>query len=154
MSDDQTIQQETPSLHLLIRKKIKATPERLFEAWTRPEQLMKWWGPKGVVCSEAEVELRVGGRYRIANQMPDGSVIWISGQFMQIIPPEKLVYTWGSGEEVKEESQLVTVRFERLNGETEVIVLHERIPNKESQAMHEHGWLGCLDGLVEYLQEE
>ncbi len=63
-----------PTPPLVVRRTIKAGPERVFEAWTRPELLLAWWGPRPVRCSGAEVDLRVGGRYRIDNQLPDGAL--------------------------------------------------------------------------------
>src|SRR5216683_3839213 len=79
---------------LVIRKTIRAKAERLFAAWTIPAQLKLWWGPQGVKCIDAEVDLRPGGRYRIANQLPDGKILWITGEFEVIEAPRKLVYTW------------------------------------------------------------
>ena len=58
----------TATVTLVVRKWIRATPERSFDAWTTPLALRKWWGPEGVECTEAEVDLRVGGHYRIANR--------------------------------------------------------------------------------------
>ena len=68
-------------LSLAVRRVVRAAPERVFDAWTRPEELRRWWGPNGLVCTEAHVDLRVGGRYRIANLFPDGNVLWICGEF-------------------------------------------------------------------------
>jgi uncharacterized protein YndB with AHSA1/START domain len=79
---------------LEVRKTIRATPQRLFDAWTQPAMLREWWGPKGVQCIEAEIDLRVGGRYRIANRFPDDRVIWIASEFEPIEPPSILVYSW------------------------------------------------------------
>jgi uncharacterized protein YndB with AHSA1/START domain len=137
---------------LVVRKTIRATPERLFAAWTEPEQLKQWWGPPSVNCVDAQVDLRVGGRYRIANQLPDGKVLWITGEFKLIEPPRKLVYSW-SIEPGSSAAELVTVLFEpHPAGGTEVIILHERIPNKTARDTHELGWQGCLDGLAAYLR--
>ena len=136
---------------LIVRKFIRATPERLFAAWTEPEQLKKWWGPRSVTCVDAEVDLRVGGHYRIGNQFPDGNVVWISGEFQVIEPPHKLVFTWSIGPE-SQAAELVTILFEpKAAGATEVIVVHERIPSKTARDTHEQGWFGCLDGLAKYL---
>jgi uncharacterized protein YndB with AHSA1/START domain len=136
---------------LVVRRIIQAKPERLFKAWTEPDQLKKWWGPQSVKCVDAEVDLRVGGHYRIANQFPDGNVLWISGEFQLIEPPHKLVYTWRV-EPAQEAAELVTVLFEpRAAGATEVVVVHERIPNKTTRDRHEQGWFGCLDGLAKYI---
>ena len=138
-----------PELELVVRRLIAATPERLFDAWTDPQQLVRWWGPMGVRCSDASVDLRVGGEYRIANALPDGSTVWIRGVFEEIDPPHRLVYSWLLDHSTRAER--VTVRFEACGAQTEVIVLHERLADEHSRAMHEQGWVGCIDGLVEYL---
>jgi len=57
---------------LEVRKVVRASPERLFSAWTDADQLRRWWGPIGATCPTAHVDLRVGGRYRIENRFPDG----------------------------------------------------------------------------------
>jgi uncharacterized protein YndB with AHSA1/START domain len=102
----------TAQLALVVRRTIKAPVARVFEAWTQPDQLRRWWGPRPITCSDATVDLRVGGAYRIGNQLPDDSVLWISGEFEVIEPPNRLVYTWhveGKAERALERS--VTVRF-------------------------------------------
>jgi uncharacterized protein YndB with AHSA1/START domain len=135
---------------LVVRRMIRATQERLFQAWTQPAQLKQWWGPESVTCIAAEVDLRVGGRYRIGNQFSDGSVVWITGKFQIIEPPHQLTYIWQI-EDSSGPSELVTVRFEARVGGTEVIIPHERIPDRTKRDRHEQGWFGCLNGLVEYL---
>lgn len=137
------------TLELIIRRTIAATPEFLFAAWTEPERLRAWWGPAGVVCEAAEVDLRVGEQYRIANRMLDGAMVWIAGRFEQIDPPRELIYSWGMGAPDAARER-VTVRFEARARATEVIVLHERLADEPSRAMHSHGWAGCLDGLTKY----
>ena len=134
------------SISLIVRRTIRATPERIFAAWTTPEQLVQWWGPSDVSCPSAEVDLRVGGRYRLANRTPDGSVIYISGEFVRVTPPRELVYTWAL-EPASGPPEQVTVRFDPVDGGTEVVVVHERIPSEPARVSHEHGWNGCLDGL-------
>ncbi len=136
---------------LVVRRKISAAPERLFDAWTRPEELQKWWGPRGVICVAAQVDLRVGGLYRIANQFPDGKVIWITGEFEIIERPSRLAYTW------KLESQAgpverVMVTFKGSGTNTEVVVRHERIAEVLVRERHEQGWRACLSGLAAYAE--
>jgi len=151
MADYKSAEEEQPNLvSLVVRRIIRSTPERLFEAWTQPNQLKQWWGPDGVTCIAAEIDLRVGGRYRIANQFPDGSIVWIIGEFQIIDPPHRLSYTWQI-EESSGSPELVNVRFEPRDGATEVIVTHTRIPDRTTRNRHEQGWRGCLDGLAEYL---
>lgn len=140
------------SLTLIVRRTVRAAPERLFAAWTNPEHLRGWWGPAHARCAGAEVDLRIGGAYRIGNRLPDGSVLWIVGTFEHIDPPRALVYSWrlDPGPNTLER---VTVRFEARGADTEIIVLHERIAGEAMRADHEQGWRGCLDGLVAWLAE-
>lgn len=140
----------TEGIVLVVRRTMRARAERVFDAWTRPEHLRAWWGPKPVTCCGAEVDLRVGGRYRIDNALPDGSVVSIEGEFREIQPHRRLVYTWRMGQASKE-SSLVTVRFEERGEMTEVVVVHEQIANQEVRDSHEKGWNGCLDGLAEFV---
>jgi len=148
------------ALTLLARRTIAASPERLFAAWTEPAQLRQWWGPEQVTCEAAEMDLRVGGRYRLANQFPDGSVWWISGTFETIVAPRLLIYSWelsagdlspGAEPPPAQAAERVIVRFEPRGDATEVIVQHERIADETARISHEKGWFGCLDGLAEYL---
>lgn len=145
----------TGSLHLVVRRTIRASPERLFSAWTQPEQLMQWWGPRGVRCTHAEMDLRVGGLYRLANQLPDdGGIIWIVGEFIEVTAPRRLIYSWRREDaEVNTPMERVTVDFVAVAEGTEVRVLHERLLNDTVRAGHAHGWAGCLDGLEEFVQQ-
>jgi uncharacterized protein YndB with AHSA1/START domain len=135
---------------LVIRRRIDAVAERVFDAWTRPEHLRHWWGPEGVRCPEASVDLRPGGAYRIANEFEDGRVLWISGEFEVVEPPRKLVYSWRL-EPWRGEPERVTVSFEPMGDATEVVVTHERISDAKVREEHEAGWQGCLAGLEKYL---
>jgi uncharacterized protein YndB with AHSA1/START domain len=143
-----------PSVTLIVRKTIRATPDRLFDAWTRPEELKQWWGPQSVTCIDATVQLEVGGTYRIANQFPNGDVVWITGEYEIIDRPHRLVYTWRvspSAGASAGPSERVTVTFEPHGATTEVTVTHERIASIPVRNLHEQGWHGCLDKLAEYV---
>ena len=135
------------SVALVVRRTIRASADQLFDAWTTPEQLRAWWGPRPVTCSGAEVDLRVGGRYRLQNALPDGSTVVIEGEFRVVERPSRLVYTWRMGANENAEESLVTVRFEARGEATDVIVIHEQIPSEAVRQSHESGWVGCLDGL-------
>jgi uncharacterized protein YndB with AHSA1/START domain len=139
-------------LSLVARRVIAATPEFLFNAWTRPDQLMMWWGPKSVRCSHAEVDQRVGGRFRIGNTFPNGSIVWIIGEFEVFEPPRKLVYSWRIDSSAAP-AERVTVRFEPCAEGTEVIVVHDKITDMTVRAAHEQGWQGCLEGLAAFARQ-
>jgi uncharacterized protein YndB with AHSA1/START domain len=133
---------------LTVRRRIAAPPERLFTYWTEPAHLARWWGPAGVTCESATVDLRVGGAYRIGNRFADGTMLWISGVFEVIEPPRQLVYSWRLGHAGAVER--VTVTFTLVGDSTEVVVVHERIADAQTRSGHERGWKACLDGLAAY----
>ena len=134
---------------LVVRTLIAGSPEAVFRLWTEPEHLMRWWGPSGATCPEAHVDLQVGGAYRIANRFPDGQIVWVHGIYEVIEPSVRLEFTWGVGLE-EAASERVIVSFKASGNDTEVIIIHQRIPDEASRAGHENGWLGCLAGLQEY----
>ena len=138
------------STRLTVRRTIRTSQERLFDAWTQPDQLMRWWGPTGVVCIAAEVDLRVGGQYRIGNRLPNNDLLWIDGEFELIDRPRELIYSWRIGP-ASRPAERVRVRFMLQGSMTEVIIEHEKILTAEIRDQHQHGWVGCLDGLVKYL---
>ena len=96
-------------MRLEVRRVIRASPAALYQAWLSPEQLRRWWGPPSVACIHAEVDARVGGSYRLDNQLPNGTVVVIRGEFLTLTPPSELRYTWRVEPSVGEE--LVCVRF-------------------------------------------
>ena len=148
--------QTQPAEHTVqIRKTFHAGQQALFRAWTDPQALMKWFGPKGVQTTIADVDLSVGGAYRIVMLDPDGNTIEHGGEYREIKNPDKLVFTWvlrnqaceGSANEDAE--TLVTLHFRRLSEHTtELTLLHEYLPSEKARAGHEFGWnssLECLD---------
>jgi len=136
-------------LTLEVRRTVAAPPARVFAAWTDPALLVRWWGPPGVACPEAHVDLRVGGAWSIANDTPGGTV-WLRGTFEVIEAPERLVYTW-SVDGSPAAAERVTVRFEPVGTSTEVVVVHEKIVGEATKAEHAVGWGGCLSGLERLL---
>ena len=80
---------------VVVRRVIRARPERVFRSWTDPAELRRWWGPDGFTCPEATVDLRTGGTYRLVMQPPgDGPLMSVTGTYQRIDPPSLLVYTW------------------------------------------------------------
>jgi len=132
---------------LRISRVIKADPETVFRAWTEPEQLRQWSAPEGATVKAAQVDLRVGGRYRISMQTSEGDYN-ATGVYREIDRPSRLVYTWSWEEKEHDVGEtLVTVEFNEVGGSTEVILVHELFPNSEAKASHEDGWGSCLNRL-------
>lgn len=133
---------------LVITRTYAAPREKVFRAWTEPEELKKWWAAgTGFITTIAEVDLRVGGRYRLGMKPPDKDVVHVvGGVYREVQRPSRLVYTWtwedGDGTET-----LVTVDFHDKGSSTEVILTHKDFASQESRDQHAHGWAGCLDSL-------
>ena len=135
---------------LEIRRVIPAARERVFDAWTQAKELDRWSAPSPMT-PRAEVDLRVGGRYRIVMRGPDGVERSVGGVYRVIERPSKLVYTW-KWEESPMADSIVTVEFHDRGRETEVILRHEGLTDADSRGRHEHGWNGCFDNLVELMR--
>jgi len=133
---------------LEVSRLIRADQHRVFSAWTDPALIVQWWGAGGVICTEAELDLAVGGTYRFANQTPDGMTMWITGTFNRVDPPLALSYTWAM-EPISHDTEysLVEVSFDEVTDGTLVTVVQTQIPSEEARLTHVQGWLGCLEGL-------
>lgn len=138
---------------VVVRRHIRAKPDRVFAAWTEPEQLVRWWGPPGTECTEAYIDLRVGGQFRLANKLPDGNVVWISGTYEEVESPRRLRHTWLVEAMPGAVASTVSITFDANNGGTDVVISHENIANAELRDSHESGWIGCLDCLATLLAE-
>jgi uncharacterized protein YndB with AHSA1/START domain len=137
----------TDATVLRLERTFAAPRQRVFDAWTDPEVLRRWWGAgPDWECPVADVDLRVGGRYRLTMRNPDGDEHTVGGEYQEIRPPERLVYTW-AWEDMDAPASLVTVAFSEDAGRTTVVVAHSGLGTEGSRAQHEHGWNGCLANL-------
>jgi uncharacterized protein YndB with AHSA1/START domain len=144
-----------PDRQLTIRRTIKAPRQRVFEAWTRTEHLQKWWRCNPAWSTEvAQVDLRVGGKYRLGMRDPQQERAFVcGGEFTEIRAPEKLVFTWSWEPPGMEVGQtLVTVEFFDRGDATELVLTHERFPNAAAAGEHTKGWSGCLDCLAALME--
>ncbi len=152
----------TTTLHL--SRTFTAPREKVFQAWTQPEALKRWYAPADDFATPvAEVDLRVGGRYRIEMKDPQGKSHVVTGVYREITPPEKLVFTFGweggqgcGGEQVGDIGEtVVTIVFEaQKQGQgiaTKVTLTHEFFPTSEIRDKHSMGWTGCLARLAKIL---
>lgn len=135
---------------LSVSRIIKAERARVFAAWTTPDAVRQWWGPPPFTCPTADIDLRVGGAYRLANLGADGETIWISGVFTRVEVPAALSYTWTLSTQSTEPS-LVHVSFLDHPEGTEVLIHHERFADPKVRDQHAEGWPGCLDKLCVFL---
>ncbi len=142
-------------ISLKVTKTINAPRERVFAGWTQPELLHQWWGAhESFSAPIAEVDLKVGGKYRFGMLEPGKGAPYVAyGVYKEVVPPAKLVFTWtfekmaGDDPDFVPAETLVTVEFIQKDGATEVVLTHERFPDEHMRDEHQAGWGGCLEGL-------
>jgi uncharacterized protein YndB with AHSA1/START domain len=131
-----------------ITRVLNASRERVFSAWTDPAQLAQWFAPAHGFTITATNDLRRGGSYNIAMRNPAGVLHTASGKYMEILPPERLVFTWTWLQNTPEATDtLVTVVLRDLAGKTELTLVHTQFPTAEAAQQHEQGWTGCISHL-------
>lgn len=126
-----------------VVKQMAARPAKVYAAWTQPDLLAKWWGPK----AEAEVDLRVGGRFRLAMTFGSEPMAAV-GTYLEILPQQRLVFTFNWEGSPAEEETRVTVEFRPVAGGTEVVVTHDGFATQPLAENHKQGWNDCEDRLV------
>lgn len=136
-------------LMLRIERTFRAPARAVFDAWTSTEVLRRWW-PAGPDWDTpvVEVDVRVGGRLRLVMRRPDGQEFGGSGEYLEITPPERLVFTWTWDGQEQEDRQLVEVDFqEGPDGTTTVVLTNRGLRDEESRRSHEEGWQASFDNL-------
>lgn len=150
---------------LLITRIFDAPRELVWKAWTEPEPMMRWWGPKGFTSPACNIDLRVGGVYLYCMRSPEGRDYWSTGVYREIVEPERIVCTdsfadekgnvvpathYGMPDDIPLE-MLVTVTFEDLDGKTRMTLRHEGLPTGEMSDGAQQGWSESFDKLAEAL---
>ena len=130
-----------------IERTVAAPAERVFRAWTDPEQLIQWLSPSP--DGSAEVDLHVGGRFRIV-MSGGGREIEHTGEYREVEAPNRLVFTWVS--EFTDGESVVTVELHPVgDGQTRLVLRHELLPVEHAES-HEQGWGSFIEALKEHLK--
>lgn len=127
----------------------------VFAAWTEAKHLKRWSAPHGFTIPESEGDLRVGGAWRACMCPPDGTPLWLSGVYREIIKDELLVFThaWEDGQGRRDHETIVTVRFADHDGKTKVTLDQSGFDSDGSAEGHKGGWTECLERLADLLAE-
>ena len=138
---------------LTVKRRFKASPAKVFAAWTDPEKVKHWMGPGQVRVVEAQADARPGGRYRWHMQSPEGKDHDVGGVYREVVKNEKLVFTWAWKVAPPDEphESLVTVLLKPDGGGTLLTLTHEHLFDEESREGHEKGWLGTFEKLERLL---
>src|SRR6266480_3911864 len=140
---------------LEIKRFINAPRARVYAAWTDPAQLKQWWGPEGVQTRNFTSDARVGGKYRWDLLNQEGEEMTVFGEYRELVPEKKIVFTWqwDDDEAWENRTSVVTIEFFEHRGGTELRLKHEQLPSEESRDRHNEGWNSLLDRLEQFLSE-
>lgn len=144
--------QSTPKASLQIRRRLAAPREKVFEAWTRPEALKAWFTHEGYTTLEAEADPRPGGTYRMRMLKHETQEKFhVEGVYSEVVPPERLVFTWKWSHVEGMNDTRVTVELQDAGGSTELVLSHELFESEDLRNDHDTGWNKVLDSLAAHL---
>lgn len=152
---------------LTITRIFDAPRRRVWDAWTDPQEVIRWWGPEGFTAPAVTIDFRVGGKYLSCMRDPDGRDYWSTGTYREIEPMERIVATDSFADEHGnvvsashygmpgnwQEVLLVTVTFEDVNGRTKLRLYHEGFPSGDMAELAKAGWNQSLDKFAQVLEE-
>ncbi len=151
---------------LRIIRVFDAPRERVWKAWTDPERVKSWWGPRSFTAPFAKIDLRVGGKYLYCMRSPDGKDYWSTGVYREIVPMQRIVATdsfadekgnvvpathYGMSPDLSLEF-VVTVTFEEYQGKTRLTLTHKGFSSGRDSEMASQGWNESFDKLAETLK--
>ena len=139
-------------LILHLEKVLHAPKERVFAACIEPEKLAEWWGPAGFTARGVDLDVRNGGRYRITMQPPEGEPFHLRGEYSEVDPPRRLVYTFEYEEpDPDDQETVVTLSFLDDGEGTKLVLDQGPFATEARYALHAAGWTETLDRLEQFL---
>lgn len=139
---------------LVITRVFDAPRDLVFKAWTDPEQLARWWGPRNFSTTSVALDSRPGGAHRTCMRSAEGKDYWSGGVFREVVEPERLAFTftWDEFEDQPTHEMLVTVTFTAEGDRTRMVFRQTPFLRREDCESHREGWTECFDKLVVHLQ--
>ncbi len=156
MAARSSVATDTTERELVITRVFDAPRALVFKAWTEPERIKQWWGPRGFTTLSCEMDLRLGGAWRTRSRSPKGTEHAEHGVFREIVEPERIVFTqaWEDAEGKPKHETLVTVTFADHDGKT-LLTFHQGVfESITSRNEHGEGWSSAFELLVEYLAKD
>ena len=142
-------------LRLEMRRVLPAVPRRVFAAFTDPNELAKWWGPQGFTMPSVQFDPRVGEAYRIEMRPPQGDAFLLTGEFRDVDPPTRLVYTFVyENPDPDDVETVVELSFRSLGAGTEVAFTQGAFKTEARRQLHENGWRDSFDKLERLMSTE
>jgi uncharacterized protein YndB with AHSA1/START domain len=138
--------EQTDALMLEMSRVFPGSQSAVFSLFADPHQLARWWGPEGFATPTLDFRPSAGERYRIEMQPPDGEAFYLTGEFREVDPPQRLAYTfeWEDPDPDDVET-LVILSFRDLGGSTEVTLSQGPFKTEARRSLHHHGWTDGFD---------
>jgi uncharacterized protein YndB with AHSA1/START domain len=141
---------------ITLVRRIAARPSIVFEAMTTSEGVAAWFGPDDLPIVRAQMDARVGGAYRVRFRTLDGGEHEASGEFLELVPPRRIVMSWhwsfGGVDEERGRSSRVEISLAPIAVGTEITFTHAELWDETSEKSHAGGWAGALNKLVRHLE--
>ncbi|MFD8229012.1 SRPBCC domain-containing protein [Streptomyces massasporeus] len=147
---------QVSELRVRLRRALDGSCPAVFRKLTDPGELARWWGPDGFTIPSVESDLRPGGAYRIAMRPPEGELFYLVGEFLEVEPPERLVYTfrWEDPDPEDRETVVALSLHEIDAARSELVVDQGDFASERRRALHEEGWSQGLGKLGELLASQ
>lgn len=140
--------------HLHIDRKFNAPPDKVFAAWTNPELMAAWFGPHDMTVPEIELDLRVGGDWRLVMEHTEGGRRIVGGTYREIDPPRCLTFTWAwRTDGTPGNESLVEIEFEADGDGTMMYFHHSGFESENASNLHVGGWTSGLECLEKFIAE-
>ena len=144
MSDDKILR---------IERVFAATPEQLFDAWTKADQLVRWWGPEGATTPHHDLDVREGGAWITTMRHGDGGENTVSGVYRLIEPPKRLVFTWAwHNDGTRGHETEVALDFEPVDGGTRMVLVQKTFESDDMCGKHGMGWTSSFNDLARHIE--
>ena len=143
----------TADRELVVTRILDAPRQLVFQAWTEPDRVARWWGPQGFTTLSCNMDVRLGGTFRVCMRSPEGVEHRKQGVYREIVEPERLIFTfaWEDAEGKPGHETLVTVSFAEQGAKTK-LTLHQAIFETVARRdEHQRGWTSTLVRFAEYL---
>ena len=144
---------EEASRTLVITRIFNAPPRLVYLAWSKPEHLVRWFGPSDFTLPTCEQDFRVGGAYCFCMRAPEGGEHWVKGEYLEISAYDRIAFTWIRSDGLPEPwvDNVVTLTFEDLDGRTKFTMHHAFFNTTSHRDEHNGGWSECNDRLATFL---
>jgi len=137
-----------------LQSRYDAPPAKVYAAWTRAEMVVGWFGPSDAKKDtvKATMDVRTGGRFTISFSHANGEYSEVSGVYKEVVPDQKLVFSWAWHSTPERESQVTILTKPAGNG-TLLTLIHEQFFDQAAADGHKSGWTGTLEKLAAFLGE-